>query len=113
MLSVAEQPNGWNQQDFAMMVQLYSSNPRRIGAFCRLNLRRVYCQIPPVLVILQVGSHAIAMLEHSGDLIAVESYLNKLALNVAEVALKNLQLKTGGRMFASDGYRFHPDCLLL
>jgi hypothetical protein len=62
-----------------------------------------------VLVVLQIGSHAMAMIEHSGDLMPVQSYLNKLTLNIAEVALKDLQMKTGGRMLAPDGYRFHPD----
>ena len=67
-----------------------SSYPRRIGVVCRINLGRIYCQIRPELVVLKIGSHAIAMLEHPGDLISIQSYLNKLALNITEVALRDL-----------------------
>jgi hypothetical protein len=90
-----------------------SSNPRSVGEACSHNLGRIYRQIRPALIVLQIGLHAMAMRKHSGSLLPVQGYLNKLALNVAEIALKNLKLKTGCRMFAPDDDRFHSDCLFL
>jgi hypothetical protein len=92
---------------------LYSSHPWRIGVVAGTYLGRVDCQICPVLVVLQIGSHAMAMLKHFTELILIQSYLNELALNVAEVALGDQQSKTSSRMIAPDGHGFHGDCLFL
>jgi hypothetical protein len=64
---------------------LNSANPRRIRIVFRIDLGRVYRKVCPAFVVLHIGSHAVAVFEHFVGLFRIQDYLNKLALNVAEI----------------------------